>query len=248
MKDKSYERHLRTLAKERIPEFSTLFPSYANTKRAPRWRQRWVFAPILTILVFTFAVWFFQPSEPSFTVLYLEINPSLQVTIDDKETVIDVLALNDDASRLPLTSYLNLSYDDFVDQWFKDVADDLSWDQERLILFDLIGENVSLNEALAERLEALIMRHPLLREHPVMVLRDRMGALSMPELDEARSMNVGLMRYRLAAAVAQRDDALTIEEALDLPVRDLIERRPMPPMHPTPTPPSRRPNIPMPRR
>lgn len=234
MKNKHYEQHLRALSKESIPSFETLFPSYKKPKRWPGWQKRFVFAPVLTILIFTLAVWFFQPSEPTFSTLYLEINPSLQITIDDNEVIVDVIPLNDDASNLPLRSYIDLSYDDFLDQWFKDVAERLEWDEDRLILFDVIGENATLNEKLAQRLESTLNSHPLFTEHPATVMRQHMGALSKPELDAARNLGIGLMRYRLAQAIADENEDLTFEEILDLPVRDLIQRRPEPPVQPSP--------------
>lgn len=240
MKNKHYEQHLRALSSESIPSFETLFPSYKSPKRWPSWQRRFAFAPVLTILVISLTIWFFQPSEPAFSTLYLEINPSLQIIIDEHETIVDVIPLNDDAVSYPLRSYLNLSYDDFLDQWFNDVAERLDWDEERLILFDVSGDNSSLNEKLAQRLESTLFAHPLFDEHPATIMRQHVGPLSMPGLDEARNLGIGLMRYRLAMAIAEESDDLTFEDVLDLPIRDLIQRRPEPPVQPSPP---RRPSI-----
>ena len=221
---KSFERRFRQLAETDIPSIERLLPSYQKPRR--RGSFRWTLAPVMTVLLIALVLGFLRTSDEPLTVLYLEVNPSVQVLLDEEEAIVDVVALNEDANQLPLASYVGLSYDDFLSQWLSDVNDRGFIDENSVILFDVLGSRMELNDELSQRLETLFSSHPVFDLHPATLARSPMDALTMEDMDEARAMGISVMRYHLAKRIAEDHPDLEIQEVLEMPMRELVDRVP----------------------
>ncbi len=221
---KRFERRFKQMAEADIPSMEHLLPSYQKHRR--RWVTRWTFAPVMTMLVLAFIIGFLRSSDDHVTILFLEVNPSIQVLLDDQEMVVEVIALNSDANQLPLTSYVNLSYDDFLTQWLNDVNERGFIHEDSVVLFDVFGSRDALNDELSQRLETLFRAHPVFDQHPATIARSPMNALTMEDMDEARARGISVMRYHSAQRVAENTPDLELQEALEMPMRDLVDRVP----------------------
>lgn len=221
---KKFERRFRQMAEADIPSMARLLPSYQKPRR--RWLTKWTLAPAMTMLVLMLALGFLRYTDDPFTVLYLEVNPSIQVRLDDQEMVVDIIPLNDDANQLPLTNYLGLNYDEFLNQWLNDVNERGFIHENSVILFDILGSNNELSDQLSQRLETLFRSHPVFDQHPATLARSPMNGLTAADMDEARALGISVMRYHLAQRIAENTPDLEIQEALEMPMRELVDRVP----------------------
>ncbi len=155
----------------------------------------------------------------------VEINPEIEFILNDEDEVVSYSALNEDAEGLLEETdivFEGMDIEDAVEAWL-DLAIEAGFldanREDNVVYLTIVNEDEDHEEALRERVGERARGH--------MVGRAIGGAveergLTMEEfIDEARDLDVspGLLRMAYAASA---DGEITLEEALEMEMRELM--------------------------
>ncbi|MFH5882045.1 anti-sigma-I factor RsgI family protein [Liberiplasma polymorphum] len=235
MRDDKLKRHIIEMAEQDVPNVKHLIKADPRFK-VPTHEKRFNFgyfnrrplqlASALFILVIALVISLNQlpqTIEASATV-YIDINPSLEIDIDDEDNVITIRSNNAQAlEMIPLLqNYKGKAIGDVIDQ--------------------IVDLAISLNYLNADNPYIMIdvdSEHNLIRSHVLSVINERIPEIAQnrlpnmevipgnarnqdeSEVDEARNNQVSIMKYRLIQEVLSHTDAYTKEELNQMSIGEL---------------------------
>ncbi len=228
---------LRTLAKRDTPDVreaiktSAVYRTHMAQATAESNRSIWhsirpyrgrlavVTMVLITLLVGLFAL----PSAPT-TTLHLSFNPSLTMTLSNRQTILTVDALNADA-RAMLSQMDSLEGQAF-EQGFENLLIEaqaqgyLTVGQSGL-LYDLTGNRPEHVEAQLKQIEEIVKAIIAERMPDLDVMRGMAGRPTDLELDVMAHYGLSIMHARLIGTILREDASLTMEDLVDLSIREL---------------------------
>ena len=233
MRDDKIKQMIQSAAKQDAPDLKARIKS--DPRFIPKHKPSWLnalkprFIPAfsaLSIILIMFFVFFTTPSQETIaaSTIYMEINPAIQLDLDEEDQVIEIIALNDDAEDF--IHYL----DDIIDTDVLDAIDSIVekalekgfLNKDRpVILYDVVSENAQLSTALSQRIEAKI---PAIATQHLPNL-DMFRGNSRPH-DEDRNTPVSnpaeVMRNNLIRQILNEfPDDYTIEDLRNLSITEL---------------------------
>ena len=163
-------------------------------------------------------------TEATYSQFYIEINPSIEAQINEDDDVIGVEALNEDGTDLiaALGNIHGMDVDEFVDLLVAEAINlkFIDDDEEHLIIFDVISDNVELQEHHAKRFNEALDRAQEMRAN-VHHLRGLGGAPTELERELSETYNLSPMHLRLIGIILAEDESLDFEDLADLSVGEL---------------------------
>ena len=168
MSDQKIIQTIRAYAEKDVPDLKTRIkedPRFMQTKR-PSIFERILQRPVPVFSAFSFAlilIFLFITNIPqeiqASSSLYMEINPSIQIDLDEEDKVLTILALNTDGEALIL-DLNNLKGEDVltaIDEIIGTAIAKGYLDSERpVVLFDVLSDNEERRDAVTARIESRI--------------------------------------------------------------------------------------------
>lgn len=161
---------------------------------------------------------------PANAYLVIDINPSIEVVTNEDGKVLRVTALNEDAQVLLLdVDFKGKTLDEVVNTIIE-LARELGYINdfdENAILFTVEAEQERTVEELKKFLEEKVKKFKDKHKIRVQVLIEQLS--KNPELiAEARELDISVNKLALIYAAIDINPELTIEEARELPIKDLL--------------------------
>jgi hypothetical protein len=155
--------------------------------------------------------------------LTLDINPSIEIIVNENGKVLHVNPLNEDAELLLLDLNLRgLDIEDVIDIIIEEAIKlgfiDINR-EENIILVDAQAIAAEIRERIRERVKAEI--NEAFRKRAMMGRAEDNPYLPA-HVQEAEAYGVNPGFLRMAKAVAELDDEMTLEEALEMTLEELI--------------------------
>ncbi len=260
MKNKEWEKRIRSAAKKDVPDVKEEIKSsdvYQNhitsalhkrsTTSGKSFALRYVYAGMAVVAVFMLAL-ILPFGIDGATSVYLDINPGLRIDIDEEDNVLDLFATNPDGE-----DFLTL-LDEPEDKPLDDVIDNIIdkaiergylSDEAPYIVYDVRGPSAEQEERILQRLEERLPDVVGTRIAGFAVMRGHGGDETPDEQERAQTHGMSVMRLRLIEHIDDETDDYSFADLKDLSVgelRRIMEEKDIP--HHTPGPPSDRPGGP----
>lgn len=233
MSDQKIIQTIRAYAEKDVPDLKTRIkedPRFIQTKQ-PSIFKRILQRPvpvfsafsITLILLFLFIVNIPQEIQASSS-LYIEINPAIQIDLDEEDKVLKILALNTDGEALIL-DINNLKGVDVltaIDEIIESAILKGYLDNERpVVLFDVLSDNDERRDAITARIESRIPE--IAAQHLPNLDMVRGNAQSRPDDVIPNEIEPGMMMRRnlINQVLDQYPDEYTYAQLSELSIVEL---------------------------
>ena len=160
----------------------------------------------------------------------IDINPSIEITLDEDDNVINITAINSDGELLidRDIKFRGLSLDETIEIIIAEaivrgfIVDDT---EDNIILIDVSSEELDIKARVEQALEVKITSEMAKVARAVQVRRENREDLTEDEVeelkDDASQFRISLAKLHLINQIIDEDDTYTIEDLKDLSVRSL---------------------------
>ncbi len=155
--------------------------------------------------------------KENYTIITLDINPSLELKVDKKEKVVEVTALNDDAKVLVSNEYKNKNIDEVLMDISKKIIENVDSEGKEYIILLNIDGNISEDKVSGKIVSLFEERHI-----PVSVIVPK-----VTKEDENKAKELGITPAKAAylSEVVKSNSDLKIENIKDKSVSELNEMK-----------------------
>ena len=194
-------------------------PSIWHTIQPVRARLAAVALIFIALVIGLFAL----PTSPTTTV-HLSFNPSLTMTLSDRQTILSVDALNADAETM--LSHMDSLEGKAFDQGFEMLllsaqAQGYLVPGQSGLLYDVTGNRPKHVEEQLKRIEDMVKAIIAERMPDLDVMRGMAGRPTDIELDVMAHYGLSIMHARLIGTILREHEELTMEELVTLSIREL---------------------------
>ena len=170
----------------------------------------------LIIAIFAFIVCLFLFRE-KYTIITLDINPSLELKVNKKKNVVKVTALNDDAKVLVPNKYKNKNIDEVLMDISEKIIKNVDHEGKEYVILLHIDGNISEEKVNGKLVSLFEERHM-----PVNIIVPK-----VTREDEKRAKKLGITPAKAAylSEVVKSKSDLKIEDIKDKPVNELNEMK-----------------------
>lgn len=170
-----------------------------------------------------------NPSVVASTVT-IDINPSIEITLDDDDNVIDIIALNNDGELLidRDIKFKGLSLDITIEIIIAEamkrgfIIDD---SEDNLILIDVSSKKANIKARVEAALETKIKKEMAKISKNVKVIKENRDELTEDQIENmkgiAKQHNMSLAKLHLINKIIKTDNTNTIESLKDFSIRIL---------------------------
>ncbi len=234
MNEKDLKQYIKTQAQRDVPDLKQEILAKARQNQAkPGFFEQFKRKPLQLVSAFSLVfitaflvISFIGQTEdsPSYSTLYLDINPAFQIDFDEDETIINVITLSNEAdiiySRLP--DFKTTALDDYLDL-IVDASIDLGYltEENPYIMIDIIDQNQDRHEAMLTALESRIPEHAHARIPNIEIVR---GNAHTPDQSDDHPSDLPPMtpqRLRIIEAIALESD-YTFEDLENMNMSELM--------------------------
>lgn len=238
MKNTNYKETLHRLLEEETPDV------LSKIKQDPRFRVPvkekfslaaifrqykvpYVFSSIFVLALFVFAL-FLSGQAPGNEVIAstitMDINPALEITLNEDDEVIDVVSINTDGEEFirNLSNVKGMSLDTVIRVLVQRAIDrGYIIDDTNVILIDIASRNQTLKATLEEKIQTAFQREQMRHNIPVNV-RNMVTEITENVRAEAREHHMSGAKYRLIQTVLDASNEYTFEELENYSIRSLF--------------------------
>lgn len=146
----------------------------------------------------------------------IDMNPSLELSVNTFGTVIDAQALNEDASSvLKTVSLQNKSYEEALDELLASEALAAYASSDPSIEVSVTANDPSLAQRLESESETCLSRH---------AYKGSCCQVNMEERQAAHDCGMGVGKYRAAQQLVSLDESISLEECRHMSMREIRDR------------------------
>jgi len=161
----------------------------------------------------------------------IDINPSIQITLDDEDNVINVIAINDDGDELinkDVSYYRGLSLDEAIETIIER-ANELelivSNIEENIILISVDSKNAQLKARIEAQVETKISAEVHRYAQHVRVIKESNDDLTDEQIDNlkriANQHRITVAKLALINRIIALDESYTVLDLKDMSIREL---------------------------
>ena len=212
-------------------------------------RVSYAFSSIFVIALLLFGVFFFQGTnqvEVIASTVTIDINPSIELQLNEDDEVIDILAINEDATSLIKDHkiFQGMSLDTAIQTLVQHAINEgYVLDENNSFLINVSAKDEAKKALLQEKLEIAFSRESARHNRPFDVRSMQIEAPNI-DVEEAKERRMSVAKYELIQTILQASDAYTMEDLANASIRTLfdilsslnIEDNNFPPMGPNNTP------------
>ena len=166
---------------------------------------------LIGILLFIKLIFF----KEKYSIITLDINPSIELKVNNKDIVVEVKSLNEDANELISNDLKNKNIDEVITNISNGIMDKIdNEDKEYIILIHVDGslETDRINGKISEVFNE--------RNKPVNII---VPIITKKDEKEAKKLNITPAKAAFLKEVTESNDNLKIEELASKPVAELKE-------------------------
>lgn len=185
------------------------------TARSPRWRRRWAplaaAACLLLVGILAGAGWHLWQQPAAF--VGVDVNPSLELTVNAFDRVVKATAINDDgATVLDALSLEGRSYEEAFAALMDSEAMAPYLAKDAFVDVNITTQDNALASELQAQSDAVLAGHPYQGacHHADEATREAAAAAGM-----------GVGRYRAACELAELDDSVSVDDCAAMTMREL---------------------------
>jgi len=204
------------------------FSDYFSFKRLSYSLATIFILAIVVTLVFTSG-----PTTPVIaSTITVDINPSVQITLDSDDNVINVTAINADGEEIVNrdVTYRGLSLDDVIEILIEKAYEKgfiIEANDENIILISIDSSNEQVRERLERQLEIKIRNEVNRYAQLVRVIKERNPNITDEQIDNftkiARNNHISLGKLLLIKKIIVLDETRDLEELKELSVKELYQ-------------------------
>lgn len=146
--------------------------------------------------------------------IYMDINPSFEIDVDEDNNIIALRAINSDAEHIKglLNQYQNKNVYTVIDDIIDHAIDEnyLNTDNP-YVMIDVKGKSVTRETALIESIESRIPEHAQNRMPNIQMVRGNAQNPTDEEKEAARDHHMSMMKLRTIEAILELTDDYTFE-------------------------------------
>jgi hypothetical protein len=212
---------------EQIPRMGEPFSYIEGEKNSrPSWLAYISVAAVFMIGILLSTL--FLQSEPQASyVVAMDVNPSIEIYVDQDDTVVKVIALNQDAEKItnhldsqhePISQLLEEMVSRFVKEGY------LSKDKDGMITTSIVPLQVNGQDISIEKISESIQGHiqQSLEKHSVMAQVTVTNDLQ-EYLEKAHQMKLSINKYKLYKRFVEKELDITLEEVRTGSVSQLLD-------------------------
>ncbi len=188
-------------------------------------------ATVFTLVLLVALVFSSQPGTPVVaSTITVDINPSIQITLDEDDYVINVTAINADGEEIINNNvkYRGLTLDETIEIIIESAYRHgyiIETTDENVILISVETDNLDTRNRLEFKVESKIANEVNRYAPVVRVIKERRTNLTDTEKEQlenvAKDNHVSLGKLLLIRKIIALDSSQTIDDLKDLPVREL---------------------------
>ncbi len=230
--------HIRKEARKDVPDIRERIkaePSYRTFIQKARQKEprRGFFGKLRLATAGTFAVLLLllflalPAGREDHTEIFIEINPSFTLLLNEDDEVEAFIPGNSDAEILfeAAGSPVGMMFEDAIDMLFdKGVELNFIREGESFILYDAISADKALEDRHLEMLEHRLASLIVEKARNVQMARGLGGSPTEKELEVTEDYGINLMRARLIGNILTQEEDIEIEDLLDKSIRELLDK------------------------
>ncbi len=188
-------------------------------------------ATVFTLVFLVAIVFSSQPGTPVVaSTITVDINPSIQITLDENDLVINVTAINSDGEEMlnDDMKFSGLTLDEAIEIIIAAAYEHgyiVETTDENVILISVDSDDLEVRDRLEFQLESTIADEVNRYAPVVRVIKERRTNLTEDETEEltniAEENEVSLGKLLLIRKIVALDSTRSLEDLKDLPVREL---------------------------
>ena len=162
----------------------------------------------------------------------IDINPSVEITLDDDDNVINITAINADGELLidrdikfkglSLDVAIEIIIAEALERGF--IVDD---SENNIILIDVSSDRADVKARVEAALEVKITAEMAKVARAVSIIKENRAELTVDQIDNMRDIaqqhNISLAKLHLINKIIEADNSYTIETLKDLSIRNLYK-------------------------
>ncbi len=201
-------------------DFITRQDTHVDSKRY--WKPLMAFSSMAAVFLLVFMGWWSQ-YNPVDSVIYIDVNPSIQVSIDKNEKVIDLITLKSEDKDL----IANIDYKDKDLYWVAEqlldvlIAEGYIDTLHHTMLVSVLNENPEIGNKQSTQLNSSIREHLQKQSIKGIVLRQAISKSNTIE-DYARDYDVSVGKMTFIRNLIILDPDLEVEELAVLSLEELV--------------------------
>lgn len=171
---------------------------------------------VLIIIIIAIISYLFLFKE-KYTIITLDINPSLELKVDKKEHVVDLTALNEDANVLIPNNYKNKNIDEVLMDISENIIKSIDNEGKEYVILLHIDGSVSEDKVNGKIVSLFEERHM-----PVNVIVPK---VTKEDEKKAKELNITPAKAAYLNEVIKSNSNIKIEDIKDKPVNELNEMK-----------------------
>jgi len=238
MKKNEFEHYLKDTLHEETPDV------LSKIKEDPRFRVpkkegfslrtifsthkvSYVFSSIFVLGLLVVAMLFSQSTtnEVIASTVTIDINPSVELLLDEDDTIIEIRAINTDAENLIQNQarFKGLNIDTAIRYLIQEAINrGVIEDTETSILVNVSSENAERRVLIQEKLEAAFRRESMRHNQPFDV-HNMVKELTENIQKQAENKHMTGAKYQLIQAILESTDLYSFEDLQDQSIRELFQ-------------------------
>jgi len=188
-------------------------------------------ATVFVLAILVTLVFSSQPATPVVaSTITVDINPSIQITLDDEDKVINVTAINIDGEEILSNNikFRGLSLDETIEILIEAAYNHgfiIETNDENIILISVDSNNEEIRERLESQLERKIANEVNKYASIVRVIKERNPNVTDEQIktlaDTAKENNMTVAKLLLIRTIISLDSTRSLDELKDFSIREL---------------------------
>jgi hypothetical protein len=227
MNDNDIKKRILEAARKDVPDFKRTILAQAQLRPEKRSflsyfkRHTTQFASLLLIaLISGFLLLNLTDNGNGDTVtadstIYMDINPSFEIDVDEDDNIIALRAINSDAEHIKqlLNQYQNQNVYTVIDDIIDRAIDENYLNSSNpYVMLDVKGKSSTRETTLMETIETRIPEHAQSRMPDIQMIRGNAQNPTDEEKDAARDHHMSMMKLRTIEAILELSDDYTFED------------------------------------
>lgn len=237
MKKSKFESYLKHTLEDETPDVLSKIKQdprfYIPQKKAFSLRTMfkenkvsYLFSSIFVLGLFILAIMFSQSptNEVVASTITIDINPSVELLLDEEDNIIEVRAINTDAEMLIQNKarFKGLNIDTAIRYLIQEAINrGIIEDTETSILVNVSSETTERKSLVQEKLEAAFRRESMRHNQPFDV-HNMVRELTENVREQAENRHMTGAKYQLIQAILESTDIYSFEDLQDQSIRDLF--------------------------
>lgn len=227
MNEKDIKKRILEAARKDVPDFKRTILAEAQLRPEKRSfltyfkRHTTQFASLLLIVLISgFLLLNLNDTDTGDTVsadstIYMDINPSFEIDVDEDNNIIALRAINTDAEHIKqlLNTYDNQNVytviDDIID---RAIDEDYLNSGNPYVMVDVKGQTLTRENTLIEAIESRVPDHAQDRMPDIQMIRGNAQNPTDDEKDAARDHHMSMMKLRTIEAILDQTNDYTFED------------------------------------